>query len=38
MQKACGYEVTIVSGATTFRKGETTGPLPRKLLRDFNYS
>jgi N-acyl-D-aspartate/D-glutamate deacylase len=33
MQRARGYEATIVSGAVTYRDGEATGALPGKLVR-----
>ncbi|MBU2532299.1 MAG: amidohydrolase family protein [Alphaproteobacteria bacterium] len=33
LQKADGYEVTIVSGAVTYRNGEPTGNLPGELVR-----
>jgi N-acyl-D-aspartate/D-glutamate deacylase len=33
VQKARGYEVTIVSGEVTFREGEHTGALPGRLIR-----
>ena len=33
IQKARGYEATIVSGQVTFRDGEHTGALPGKLVR-----
>ena len=33
IQKARGYEVTIVSGQVTFREGEHTGALPGRLVR-----
>ena len=32
IQKARGYEVTIVSGQVTFREGEHTGALPGRLV------
>jgi N-acyl-D-aspartate/D-glutamate deacylase len=38
MQKARGYEATIVSGAITFREGYATGALPGKLLRGYKYA
>ena len=33
LQKAEGYEVTIVSGAITYRNGQATGALPGRLVR-----
>lgn len=33
MQRARGYEATIVSGVVTYRNGEPTGALPGKLVR-----
>jgi N-acyl-D-aspartate/D-glutamate deacylase len=33
LQKVHGYEVTVVSGAVTFREGEASGALPGKLVR-----
>jgi N-acyl-D-aspartate/D-glutamate deacylase len=33
MQRARGYEATIVAGAVTYRHGEATGALPGKLVR-----
>jgi N-acyl-D-aspartate/D-glutamate deacylase len=33
VQKAHGYEATIVSGQTTFREGEHTGALPGRVVR-----
>jgi len=33
IQKARGYEATIVSGEVTFRNGEHTGALPGRLIR-----
>ena len=33
LQRATGYRATIVSGAVTYRDGETTGALPGKLVR-----
>jgi N-acyl-D-aspartate/D-glutamate deacylase len=33
IQRARGYEATIVSGQVTFRNGEHTGALPGKLVR-----
>jgi N-acyl-D-aspartate/D-glutamate deacylase len=33
LQKARGYEATVVSGAVTYRNGEPTGALPGKLVR-----
>jgi N-acyl-D-aspartate/D-glutamate deacylase len=33
IQKAHGYEATIVSGEVTFRKGEETGARPGKVIR-----
>ncbi|MCB4824940.1 N-acyl-D-amino-acid deacylase family protein [Roseicella aerolata] len=33
MQKARGYDATIVAGAVTYRHGEATGALPGKLVR-----
>ncbi len=33
MQKADGYDVTIVSGRVTYRNGEATGELPGQLVR-----
>jgi N-acyl-D-aspartate/D-glutamate deacylase len=33
LQKAHGYEATIVSGAVTYRNGEATGALPGRLVR-----
>ncbi|MEN9315068.1 MAG: hypothetical protein RIS35_1461 [Pseudomonadota bacterium] len=34
LQKARGYEATIVSGRTVYRNGEATGELPGRLVRD----
>ena len=33
VQRARGYEVTMVSGAVTYRNGEATGALPGRLVR-----
>ena len=33
MQKARGYDATIVAGAVTYRGGEATGALPGRLVR-----
>jgi N-acyl-D-amino-acid deacylase len=33
IQRARGYEATIVSGEVTFRDGEHTGALPGRLVR-----
>jgi N-acyl-D-aspartate/D-glutamate deacylase len=33
LQKAQGYEATVVSGAVTYRNGEATGALPGVLVR-----
>ena len=33
LQRAEGYEATIVAGAITYRNGEPTGALPGRLLR-----
>jgi N-acyl-D-amino-acid deacylase len=33
IQKARGYEATVVSGRVTFREGEHTGALPGRLVR-----
>ncbi len=33
MQRARGYEATVVAGAVTYRHGEATGALPGKLVR-----
>ncbi len=33
IQKARGYEATVVSGQVTFREGEHTGALPGRLVR-----
>ena len=33
VQKARGYEATVVSGEVTFREGEHTGALPGRLVR-----
>ena len=33
LQKARGYRHTIVSGVETYRDGESTGPLPGRLVR-----
>jgi N-acyl-D-aspartate/D-glutamate deacylase len=33
MQRARGYEATIVGGAVTYRQGEPTGALPGRLVR-----
>jgi N-acyl-D-aspartate/D-glutamate deacylase len=33
LQKARGYEATVVSGAVTYRNGEPTGALPGALVR-----
>ena len=33
VQKARGYEATVVSGEVTFRNGEHTGALPGRLVR-----
>lgn len=34
LQKARGYEATIVSGTVTYRDGEATGALPGRLVRN----
>ena len=36
VQKASGYDYTIVSGAVAFIKGEATGVLNGKLIRNAN--
>jgi len=36
MQKASGYEYTIVAGEVAFKKGEATGALNGKLIRNLN--
>ncbi|MEW6271731.1 MAG: hypothetical protein AB1689_20800, partial [Thermodesulfobacteriota bacterium] len=33
LQRARGYEATVVSGEVTFRDGEHTGALPGRLVR-----
>jgi N-acyl-D-aspartate/D-glutamate deacylase len=33
VQRAIGYEATVVSGEITFRDGEHTGALPGRLVR-----
>ena len=33
IQRARGYEATVVSGEVTFREGEHTGRLPGRLVR-----
>src|SRR4029079_15105861 len=33
VQKADGYDATIVSGGVTYRGGEATGELPGRLIR-----
>ena len=33
VQKARGYEATVVAGEVTFRNGEHTGALPGRLVR-----
>jgi N-acyl-D-amino-acid deacylase len=33
VQKADGYDATIVSGVATYRDGEATGALPGRLIR-----
>ena len=33
MQKADGYDATVVSGVVTYRGGEATGALPGQLVR-----
>ena len=33
LQKADGYDTTIVSGQVTYRNGEPTGALPGKMVR-----
>jgi N-acyl-D-aspartate/D-glutamate deacylase len=33
LQRASGYEATIVSGAVTYRRGEATAQLPGRLVR-----
>ena len=33
MQRASGYDVTVVGGAVTYRNGEATGALPGRLVR-----
>ena len=35
VQKASGYEATVISGKVAFRNGESTGQLNGKLLRGF---
>lgn len=32
LQKADGYEATVVSGQVTYRNGETTGALPGRVI------
>lgn len=34
LQKADGYELTMVSGMVTYRNGEHTGALPGRLVRN----
>ena len=38
MQKAKGYEATVVAGRITFLEGEATGALPGRLLRGPDYA
>jgi len=33
MQRARGYEATVVGGEITYRNGEPTGALPGRLIR-----
>jgi N-acyl-D-aspartate/D-glutamate deacylase len=33
LQRASGYDATIVSGEVIYRNGEATGALPGKLVR-----
>jgi N-acyl-D-aspartate/D-glutamate deacylase len=33
LQRATGYEATVVAGQVTFREGESTGALPGRLIR-----
>ncbi len=33
LQRATGYQATVLSGAVTFENGESTGELPGKLVR-----
>jgi len=33
LQRATGYDATIVSGAVTYRNGEPTGALPGRVVR-----
>ena len=33
LQRAAGYEATIVSGAVTYHNGEPTGALPGRVVR-----
>jgi len=33
LQRASGYEATMVAGQVTFREGESTGALPGRLVR-----
>ena len=33
LQRARGYDATIVAGTVTYRDGEATGALPGKLVR-----
>jgi len=33
MQRADGYEATVVNGVVTYREGIPTGALPGKLIR-----
>jgi N-acyl-D-aspartate/D-glutamate deacylase len=33
LQRARGYEATVVAGETTYRDGEATGALPGRLVR-----
>ena len=38
IQKAVGYEATIIAGKIAFRNGESTGQLNGKLIRGFQQS
>ena len=33
LQRARGYDATVVSGSVVYRDGEATGELPGKLVR-----
>ncbi|MBX9699715.1 MAG: hypothetical protein K2X74_09770, partial [Acetobacteraceae bacterium] len=33
IQRATGYEATLVAGEVTYREGEATGALPGRLVR-----